>query len=173
MKNARTEMEDFLREMDQYHRTINFRGLPALLLAGGHWFQGRASSDGYDCARQWKNKHPPTAQACYYNAQSFCLDHEEARYFEGYALFTGLGLPAEHAWTAMADGTVVDFTLETAELMGKQELLPFETRDTLYVGLEVPTEFIREAMLTRKWFDSLAEEFSERQRERSASHSRG
>jgi hypothetical protein len=173
MNNARTEMEDFLRVMDQYHRTINSRGLPALLLAGGHWFQGRASSDGDDCARQWRNKHRPTAQECYYNAQSFCLDHEEARYFEGYALFTGLGLPAEHAWTAMADGNVVDFTLEAAELIGKQERLPCDTRDTLYVGLEVPTEFIRAAMLRREWFDSLAEEYFERQREESASDSSG
>jgi hypothetical protein len=171
MNDARTEMQDFLREMDQYHRTINARGLPALLLAGGHWFHGRASSDGYDCARQWRNKHRPTAQECYYNAQSFCLDCEEARYFEGYALFTGLGLPAEHAWTAMADGNVVDFTFEAAELIGKQQGLPCDTRDTLYVGLEVPTEFIREAMLTREWFDSLADEYYERQRDESGSDS--
>src|SRR5437667_1282214 len=130
MNNTRTEMEEFLRVMDQYHRTINHRGLPALLLAGGHWFQGRASSDGYDSARQWRKKHQPTAKECYYNAQSFCLDHEEVRYFEGYAVFIGLGLPAEHAWAEMPDGNVVDFTFEAAEQIGKQEGLPCDTRDT-------------------------------------------
>jgi hypothetical protein len=159
MNNARTEMEEFLRRMDQYHRTINHRGLPAHLLAGGRWFQGRANSNRYDSAKQWRKKNRPEAQKCYYNAQSFCLSEADARYFEGYAVFTGLGLPAEHAWVAMPDGNVVDFTFEATERIAKQKGLSCDTRDTLYVGLELPTEFIRETMLTREWFVSLADEY--------------
>lgn len=152
-------MEAFLRVMDDYHHTIQHHGLPALLLANGRWFQGRASSTRYDSARQWSKKHRPRAKECYYNAQSFCLDHEEGRYFEGYAVFPSLYPPAEHAWVVMPDGQVVDFTLEAAERIGKREALSCDTHATLYVGLEVPTAFIRETMLTREWFESLVEEY--------------
>ncbi len=152
-------MEAFLRTMDEYHRTIKHRGLPALILADGCWFHGRASSNGYESTKRWKKKSRPTAQECYYNAQSFCLDHGDARYFEGYAVFDDLGLPAEHAWVAMPDGKVVDFTFEAAERIAKRQGLPCNTRNALYAGVEVPTVFIRETMRTSEWFDALAEEY--------------
>jgi hypothetical protein len=152
-------MEAFLRTMDDYQQTIAYRGLPSLLLASGRWFQGRGSSNGYAIARQWQRKHRPTANECYYNAQSFCLDHEDARYFEGYAIFTGLQIPEEHAWVAMPDGGVIDFTLEAAERIGTRKGLSFDTRDALYVGMEIPTAFIRDAMAISEWFDSLVDEY--------------
>jgi hypothetical protein len=152
-------MAAFLRCMDDYHQSINERGLPALLLAGGQWFEGRASSSGYRSAKDWKRRNRPRTNDCYYNAQSFCLEHEEARYFEGYALFTpGIG-PDEHSWVVMPDGKVVDFTFEAVERIARRKGLRYDAADTLYVGLEVPTEFIRETMLTSEWFDSLAESY--------------
>jgi hypothetical protein len=159
MIDSKTKMEAFLRMMNDYHQTIKHRGLPALVLASGRWFQGRASSNDYESAKQWRKKNRATAKECYYNAQSFCLDHEDATYFEGYAVFTDLSQPAEHAWVAMPDGEVVDFTFEAAERIAKRDKLPCDTSDTLYVGVEVPTEFIRETMSKREWFESLAEEF--------------
>jgi hypothetical protein len=159
MMDRRKDMEAFLCMMDEYHRTIAYRGLPARLRASGRWFQRRACSSGYDSARQWKRKHRPTAHECYYNAQSFCLDHESARYFEGYVVFAGLHVPAEHAWVAMTDGKVVDFTLEAAEQIGKRNGLPCDTRDALYVGLDIPTEFIRERVLTSDTFGALADDY--------------
>lgn len=152
-------MEECLRALDDYHRTIDHRALPARLLAGGRWFQGRADSDEYDAAKRWRTKHRPKAGQCYYNAQAFCLRHEEASYFEGFAVFTGLGQPAEHAWAAMPDGNVVDFTFEAAERIAMKKQLPCDTRDTLYVGLEIPTEFLVEAVLRREWFESIADEY--------------
>jgi hypothetical protein len=159
MIDHRTMMEEFLQSMDEYQQTIAYRGLPLLLLASGRWFQGRSNADRYISSRQWKNKRRPKAKDCYYNAQSFCLDHEEANYFEGYAMFTGLQIPEEHAWVAMPDGNVVDFTFEAAEQLGSRKGLSFSTRDTLYVGLEIPTDFIRNTLLTNEWFDSLVDEY--------------
>jgi hypothetical protein len=152
-------MEAFHRMMDEYHQTIKHCGLPALVLAGGSWFYGRTSSNGYDSAKRWRQKNRLTAQECYYNAQSFCLAHSEASYFEGYADFKDAGFPAEHAWVAMPDGKVVDFTFEAVERIAKQQGLPCITRDALYAGVEIPTDFIRETMLTRDWFEGLAEEY--------------
>lgn len=152
-------MEAFLRMMDEYHQTIRYCGLPALVLAGGSWFHGRVSSSSYDSAKRWRQKNRPMAQECYFNAQSFCLAHREARYFEGYADFDDLGSPAEHAWVAMPDGGVVDFTFEAAERIAKRQGLPCDTRDALYAGVEILTGFIRETMPTREWFESLAEEY--------------
>ena len=159
MKAARTEIAAFLRFMDDYHQTLNHCGLPALLLASGDWFQGRVSSKGYESTRQWKRRHRPKAKECFYNAQSFCLEHDEARYFEGYALFApGIG-PAEHSWVVMPDGGVIDFTFEAADRIVRRKGHHYDAADTLYVGLEVPTEFIRETMLTGKWIDSVAETY--------------
>ena len=59
----------------------------------------------------------------------------------------------------MADGKVIDFTLEAAETIGARKGLSFDTRDTLYVGLEIPTAFIRDTMSTTEWFDSLVDEY--------------
>ena len=59
----------------------------------------------------------------------------------------------------MPDGKMVDFTFEAVERIAKAQGLPCNTRDTLYAGVEIPTKFIRETMLTREWFESLAEEY--------------
>jgi hypothetical protein len=159
MPDSRKSMEAFLRMMDEYHQTIKYGGLPALVLAYGSWFYGRASSNGYASAKQWRQKNRPMAQECFYNAQSFCLAHGEAKYFEGYATFDDVGSPAEHAWVVMPDGKVVDFTFESVERIAKRRGLACNTHDTVYAGVEIPTEFIRETMLTRAWLEGLADEY--------------
>jgi hypothetical protein len=123
------------------------------------WFHGRTGSNGYESTRRWRKKHRPQAQDCFYNAQSFCLDHDEAGYFEGYVLCLPTLDPAYHAWTAMPDGKVVDFTLEAMERVAKRHEVPCDTRKALYVGLGVPTAFIRETVNATDWHDSLAEEY--------------
>jgi hypothetical protein len=71
MKENRRTLEAFLRTMEDYHRTIAYRGLPSLLLGSGRWFEGRRSSEDYDSAKKWKSKHNPKEQEYYFNAQSF------------------------------------------------------------------------------------------------------
>jgi hypothetical protein len=145
--------------MDSYHQTIGHRGLPALLLSQGVWFHGRGGSNDYQSTRRWRKTNRPKAQDCFYNAQSFCMDCDEAAYFEGYVLCLPTLDPAEHAWFAMPDGKVVDFTLEAMERVANQEGVPCDTRKALYVGLGVPTAFIRETVAATGWHDSLAEEY--------------
>ena len=41
----------------------------------------------------------------------------------------------------------------------KREMLICDTRNTLYMGIEIPTEFIRATMPTREWYDSLVDEY--------------
>jgi hypothetical protein len=159
MSESKKSMEAFLRQLVEYQEGINYYGLPAILLACGSWFYGRVSSDEYDSAKQWRQKHRPAVQECWYNAQSFCLAHEEARYFEGFATFDDVGEPADHAWIVMPDGKVVDFTFEAAERMAKRQGLACDTRDTVYAGVEIPTTFIRQTMLTRVQFEGLADEY--------------
>ena len=159
MNDAKAKMTDFLRVLDQYHRMINHCGLPAMLLAGGLWFEGRTGSDSYESAKQWKKRNRPKTQECYYNAQFFCLEHEDSRYFEGYAMCMPHFGPAEHAWVVMPDGKVVDFTFEQLERRVKREKLSLATTTSLYLGLEVSTQFIRQTMPERKFVESLAEEY--------------
>jgi len=118
-------------------------------------------------------EEPADGQECFFNAQSFCLAHREARYFEGYADFDDLSSPTEHAWVAMPDGRVVDFTFEAVERIAKRQGLPCNTRDALYAGVEIPTQFIRETMLMREWFEALAEEYFAQQRPDDSSESGG
>jgi hypothetical protein len=153
------ELKTFLQFMNDYHKTINHRGLPALVLEGGSWFRGRASSNAYDSARRWKKSNVPKIKDCFYNAQTFCLDHDEARYFEGYALFRPRFGPDLHSWVVMPDGNVVDFTFEAVEQFAKRKLLSVRAGESLYAGVEVPTGFIRKWVSTSGWFDSLAEEY--------------
>jgi hypothetical protein len=87
-----TTVMDFLCEMGEYHQTIVYRGLPSLLLASGRWFHSRSHADRYVSSRQCTKKQRPTAKECYYDAQSYCLYHEEVNYFEGFAMLTGLQL---------------------------------------------------------------------------------
>ena len=165
MNDTRAEMEAFLRWMNEYHRTIDYRGLPALLLEGGRWFQGRADVNKYENARQWKKRNRPKTNDCYFNAQSFCLKHDEARYFEGYALFIAGLQPDEHSWVVMPDGKVIDFAFDAVERVATRKGVTCDASDTLYVGLEVPTAYIRETVALTEWFDALAEEYFAIQRQ--------
>lgn len=157
-------MEGYLRTLDRYHQTIRYRGLPSFLLSMGIWFQGRASSNDYAICKQWKKKKQPKIQDCYYNAHSFCIQHDEvARYFEGYAQ-TAPGLsPAEHAWIVMVDGEVVDFTFEALEREAKRRKIAHDTRDALYVGLEVPLDIVTISILKNHAYGPVAEEFFQSQ----------
>jgi len=159
MSDGRQNIEGYLRGLDAYHRKIGVKGLSPILLAQGFWFEGRARSDDYDVVNAWRMQNRPRAKQCFFNAQQFCLDYREARYFEGYVLTEPGGLPIEHGWSVIPDGKVIDFTLEAMERKAKREKLTRDTSGALYLGLEIPTDFVRKVMLREQACIALAEEY--------------
>lgn len=156
MKN---EMKAYLRMLAKDDKENSLPSLPALLLKKGSWFDGRADSDEYAVTKKWKKKRKPKAQDCFYNSQEFCTEDNGGRYFEGFVLVKkGLG-PSEHCWVVMQDGRVVDFTMEAAEAVMAKLRHAVDLRGALYVGLEVPKEFIVERLNATDWYDSIAELF--------------
>jgi hypothetical protein len=159
MIDAQAKMESFIRSMDESDRTTMHIGLPALLCTAGVWFRGRTSSNDFDCTKRWRTRRRPKARDCFYNAQTFCMERDEGRYFEGYVLALPTLDPVQHAWVVMPDGKVIDFTLEAMERIARQKKIPCDTRRALYLGLEIPTDYIWETMVFNERYDSLAEEY--------------
>lgn len=157
--DEKEKMKGFLQVLADYYRQNESPSLEGLLLSKGQWFQGRVTSDVYEGTRRWKNANLPKVQDCYFNAQQFCLDEPDGRYFEGYVLFSPESLPIEHAWIVMPDGKVVDFTLEAMEPKAKRQGLDGDARETIYLGLEVPGEFFRESQDNGE-FDAVALAYS-------------
>src|SRR5262245_64638528 len=104
---TKKEMRHYLRQWKDH------LPLAGLVLKKGQWFIGRARSDEYEIALEWRRRRRPQVQECHFNAQQFCTDCHDFRYFEGY-FFVG-GMPIEHAWVVMDDEKVVDFTVEAME----------------------------------------------------------
>jgi hypothetical protein len=125
----------------------DFRGLKSLarearyLAANGTYFVGRAHSNEYQSARQWRKDNRPKIKQCYLNSQLFCAECEDGRYFEGFAcdpwpLF-------KHAWAVMPDGKVVDFTFEARDRVLQREDKNYKPAPVEYVGIHVPVEYFR------------------------------
>jgi len=121
-----------------------------LLLRHGRMYQGRVLSDSVAAWKRWKKTAKPQLQDCFCNAASFAIDHDQARYCEGYWL--GAMLPTLHAWN-MVDGQIIDFTLELVEkkLKRKPDLA------CLYFGVEVPTIFVAEQIADTEQFAQVAD----------------
>lgn len=138
-----------------------------LLLRHGRMYQGRVLSDSVPAWKQWKKFARPQLQDCFCNAASFAIDHDQVRYCEGYWLGP---LPALHAWN-MADGKIIDFTLELVEkkLKRKPDLA------CLYFGVEVPTIFVAEQIASTEEFAQVADLYLrqiDRPRKRKPPHKR-
>lgn len=144
------KMTAYLRCIVEYHRQEGERAAEQTLLDQGVWFEGRRDADEYEQTKAWKKKRNPKEQECFLNAQQYCTEDLSARYFEGYALIATSPLPVEHAWVVMPDGAVVDFTMEAAEQVLKRENIDRDTRDTLYVGMEIPTLLIARMVIKTK-----------------------
>jgi hypothetical protein len=157
--NMKKEMKSFLHELATYHAENGLTGLPALLLKKGLWFEGRADSEEYATTKKWKKKRKPKAQDCFYNSQEFCAADIKTRYFEGFVLVDKRITPSEHAWIVMPDGRVVDFTLEALEIVVAEKGITVDSREAVYVGLEVPKAFIVERLNATDWYDSIVELF--------------
>jgi hypothetical protein len=157
--NPKSEMESYLEMTATLEREIDLVGLPALLLEKGSWFEGRADSDEYAAAKQWKMKWKPKAQDCFYNSQEFCTKHDGARYFEGFVHVQEGLPPSEHAWVVMQDSRVVDFTLEAVEVAVAEKGHTVDLRGSLYVGLEVPRAAVVKRLAQTEWYQAIAEHF--------------
>jgi len=121
-----------------------------LLLRHGKMYQGRVLSDSFAELKRWKKTANPQLQDCFCNAASFAIDHDQARYFEGYWL--GAMLPTLHAWN-LVDGQIIDFTVELVEkkLKRKPDL------NCRYFGVEVPTLFVAEQISRTEEFAQVAD----------------
>jgi len=111
-------------------------------------------SDSVAAWKQWKKTAKPQLQDCFCNAASFAIDHDQARYCEGYWLGP---LPSLHAWNTV-DGQIIDFTLELVEkkLKRKPDLA------SLYFGVEVPTIFVAEQIASTEQIAQVADLFLRR-----------
>ncbi len=112
--------------------------LARLLLKRGKWFEGRADSHDHATTDGWRKAVRPKPKECYYNAQLFCMEHREGRYFEGYAL-AGDRFVVPHAWVVIPDGQLIDFTWEAMDRKLRRDGVPSDTAQALYLGAEVPT----------------------------------
>lgn len=120
-----------------------------LLLMQGTQFVTRQLAASYERAAQWQRIHKPQIKQCFYNSQLYCLTDSSARYFEGYSFF-GM-IPILHAWIVMPDDQVVDFTLEA--------LKSAKIDDTVYLGVHVPTDYVRKMLLKRKFAEPCAQNY--------------
>jgi hypothetical protein len=115
-----------------------------LMLEKGEWFIGRAKVEGYPTCKAFKKRFRPKMKECFYNAQMFTVTMNEGKYYEGF-MCDGF-ITVMHGWVVMPDGKVVDFTLEDRDkhlerTNGSKEGISLN--NIAYLGLEVPTDFIR------------------------------
>lgn len=127
------------------------------VLRYGDWFFGRANVAEYEAAELWKSRRRPRAGHCFYNAQTYCIDHREATYWEGYFLIRGL--PIHHGWVVMEDGRVVDFTIEAVIRKLIRERKPVDETIPLYLGINVPRPYIKERLRTGPSGKPLGQQF--------------
>jgi len=85
---------------------------------------------------------------CFKNAFYLADYNPDLTYVEGYAIFSGIGLPVLHAWCVDKDGKVYDPTWKT---LGDE-----------YFGVKFDIEFVRKTILARRRFgviDNFEKEF--------------
>lgn len=112
--------------------------LAKVLLKQGVWFEGRADSHDYEATNAWRKARRPKIKECYYNAQMYCMYHDDARYFEG-LVESSVGGYIPHAWVVLPDGQVIDFTWEALDRNLRRDGIPSDTSKAVYFGVEVPT----------------------------------
>ncbi len=128
-----------------------------LILEKGQWFVGRAKVDEYQVCKDFRKHHRPKMKQCFHNSQLFASYHDEGRYFEGF-MCDGF-LAVMHGWVVMPDNRVVDFTLEARDRHLKRTKSNREgiSLDSVaYLGLEIPTEFVREKIVELKYCTAIA-----------------
>lgn len=121
-------------------------------------FAGRSPTDDVPAVRDWLERYPAQPGQCYRNAQFLCLSgSHEVQYHEGYWSYRP-ELAVHHAW-AVLDGRVIDTTAEAADrLLEGHGLAPDDPAADAYVGIHVPTPFIRERLArTGAWLPVAAE----------------
>lgn len=96
----------------------------------------------------------PKSKDCWYNSQQFVIECGDFRYFEGYVQLPRL-IPLEHAWVLMDDDRVLDFTLEA--MQPEMEEHEIEMADALYLGVEIPWQFVRTQVVETESNMSFAE----------------
>jgi hypothetical protein len=108
-KPQETDLQEYIREGLQAETSlfdVAFPEVPARFLTrsyphllaefGQPWRLGRAT--------------PGRPNACFANAMTCALQHEDLRYVEGYAILWSVGLYVHHGWCVDRAGRVVDVT---------------------------------------------------------------
>lgn len=134
--------------IDELRAAIHRRGDPYYhaLLRHAAEFVGRRPSASVPVVRRWLEGHPAELRHCYRNAQFLCLAAvPDAQYHEGYRS-SGNGSAVHHAWVVLG-GDVIDPTAEEASrVLEGFGLAPADPSADTYLGIPVPTEFIRERL---------------------------
>lgn len=88
----------------------------------------------------------PKVKGCFQNAQSLATYDGGGRikYHEGIALFNFI--PLSHAWNSI-DGVVFDVTWSLID--------GYHVEDIVHLGVEFPTSYVRDKMISTKVYDSL------------------
>ena len=87
---------DYAKSIAEFMPDEPFGKLMATLVEDGSWFDGMELIASNPDTDAWKRLHRPKKKECFYNAQSFVLDHcPTARYFEGLC-YVGV-VPFDHA----------------------------------------------------------------------------
>lgn len=103
-------------------------------------------------ASRWAARAKPRWHKCYANAGEFAVSHKNAAYYEGFWRYSADNDPVHHAWVVLG-GEVIDFTAEDVDRRARRQgvaLLP--PGDQQYLGVYVPTDFVRRRVETcRVW----------------------
>jgi hypothetical protein len=124
-----------------------------LILKQGEWMIGRKLAKDYPVCASYQKRRRPKVKQCFYNSQIFvALENADgAKYYEGF-MCDGM-IAVMHGWVVMPDGNVVDFTLEARDKLLKNE----SDKDAIvYLGVEIPVDFIRKKIVELKYCTALA-----------------
>lgn len=121
-----------------------------LMWEKGEWFIGRKLAKDYPVCADYKKRRRPKKKECFYNSQMFTVLEDAGKYYEGF-MCDGI-IAVQHGWVVMDDGNVVDFTLEDRDRFFKKEKMPLRESPfpIAYLGLHVPTEFVKKKIVELK-----------------------
>ncbi len=125
----KSELIEYLEAVKKLHRGNKIgKAYYKWILENGKLF---TEKDQDRKVAKWFKKR---ANGCYYNAQMLSLDNRNLKYFEGWGITEGIGIPLEHGFNTAA-GKVFDISWPDG---------------IEYFGVEIPKDFIRKEMLRTK-----------------------
>ena len=76
---------------------------------------------------------------CYYNSQMYALENKQAKYYEGWGITEGIGIPLEHGFNVIEE-QAYDKTWNNG---------------LVYFGIHIPTKWVQEYVVKTSMADNL------------------